>query len=396
MINRSNNLFVNYPFIPIIILTILVIDVLADSPNNKDFRNVVDLTLTMIVLGSFGCLYVFYRIYKQWILSKKNLAMIYKLPYYTACTDCLINLSFFINIMHTALYAQVWDEPLCKILSATNWGFITINLCFYGVIATITYLRICQEIYFDYGKYDYKIWAIVIAISLPLQLINIRNHGARRFWCSGKSGQITGPIILFSLISVVLVIICFCYVNVLNKIWHTRKRSKTTSPSNRSENGIESTILEKRAEIERRAARKIMSYILIFAIQWVPLGISLAARFLKSNDGTWVYFLASLGRSFGGIGNAIQFIINEGWIVQEPTEFDTPMPRSQETNNKSTQSINNSYSLTELNKVNTNNNNNNDDENYNLLSKNMKNAEQLEPIINIIDNNMNSEGSNQV
>jgi hypothetical protein len=82
-----------YLFMLIIILLSLFIDVnLAidnrlDSPNNiNNFHLVVDFSMTMIVLGLIGCVYVFYRVYKQWILSKKKLAMIYRLPFYTACT----------------------------------------------------------------------------------------------------------------------------------------------------------------------------------------------------------------------------------------------------------------------------------------------------------------------
>jgi hypothetical protein len=37
--------------------------------------------------------------------------------------------------MHTAINGQVWDEPVCKTISILNWAFITLNLCFYGVIA---------------------------------------------------------------------------------------------------------------------------------------------------------------------------------------------------------------------------------------------------------------------
>jgi hypothetical protein len=96
MINRSNKFFIKYPYISYIsyipiILLFHVNDVLADheklnsSANKSNFHNVVDLTLTMIVLGFIGCLYVFYRVYKQWILNKKRLVMIHKLPFYTAC-----------------------------------------------------------------------------------------------------------------------------------------------------------------------------------------------------------------------------------------------------------------------------------------------------------------------
>lgn len=98
MINSSSNkFFIKYPFISIIILLFLLfVDVILadddrlDSPDNlTDFHLVVDFSMTMIVLGLIGCIYVFYRVYGQWILSRKKLAMIYRLPFYTACTGTI-------------------------------------------------------------------------------------------------------------------------------------------------------------------------------------------------------------------------------------------------------------------------------------------------------------------
>lgn len=80
----------NFPFL--LILPLLFINVEADgdrldTPENiKNFHLIVGFSLTLIILGWFGCIYVFYRIYKQWLLSKKRLAMIYRLPFYSACS----------------------------------------------------------------------------------------------------------------------------------------------------------------------------------------------------------------------------------------------------------------------------------------------------------------------
>ena len=80
----------------IIILLLVSVDVifaikdrLDSSSNLNNFHLVVYFAMTMIALGLFGCVYVFYRVYKQWKLSKKKLAMIYRLPFYTACTGRL-------------------------------------------------------------------------------------------------------------------------------------------------------------------------------------------------------------------------------------------------------------------------------------------------------------------
>ncbi|PKY48394.1 hypothetical protein RhiirA4_445320 [Rhizophagus irregularis] len=392
MINRSNNkFFIKYPYIPIITLLFNVRDVIADheylnTPSNKvNFRSVVDLSLTMLALGFIGCFYVFYRIYKQWILNKKSLVMIHKLPYYTACIDMLLNANFLVNIMHTAIRGRVWDDPVCQLMSVFNWAFISINLCFYCVIAITTYLRICHEKYFDYGRYDYKLWLIVLITSTILQIINIPNHGGRKYWCAGKPGQVRSPMILFVMITSSLLIVCFCYMNILVRIINIQNPSiSALSKDSANENGIGNDVLEQRAEIERRAAKKILSYVVIFIMQWVPVQISAAARFFL-NDHTWVYLVTSIGRSFGGIGNAIQYVLNEGWVTRESTEYDTT--KSQETDNKSTSLNNDNYKLLELNN-NNNNNNNNNKKNNNISPKNTENTGITGPIINI-------EGSNQ-
>ncbi|CAB4445491.1 unnamed protein product [Rhizophagus irregularis] len=281
----------------------------------------------MIVFGLIGCVYVFYRIYKQWIYSKRKLAIIYRLPFYTACTDFLINCNFFVNMLHTAIYAQVWDDTPCKIIGALNWAFLTINLCFYAVIAVITYLRICREINFNYGKYDYKLWLIVIVGSIVIQLVNLQNNGKREYWCAAKSGQINSAIILFSTITIVLTIILFCYISILKKIHKTinflRLSLPSTNQDDRSNNRNESnanndridgiSALERYSEVEKRATKKILSYITMFILQWIPMSISQGAR-LVLNEEPWVYIMGTIGRSFGGIGNVIQFIINEGFI----------------------------------------------------------------------------------
>ncbi|CAG8574757.1 10144_t:CDS:2, partial [Rhizophagus irregularis] len=159
-------------------------------------------------------------------------------------------------MIHTAIYARVWDDAPCKVIGALNWAFLTINLCFYAVIAVITYLRVCREIYFHYGKYDYKLWVYVLTGSAALQVLNLQNNGKRDYWCAAKSGQINSAIILFSTIGIVLIVILFCYLSILRKI-------------------------HNHTEIERRAAKKILSYTAMFMLQWIPMLISQGARLVK-------------------------------------------------------------------------------------------------------------------
>lgn len=57
-----------------------------------------------------------------------------------------------------------------------------ITSSFFFTFRITTYLRICHEKYFDCGRYDCKLWLIVFIISMILQLINIPNHGGRKYW----------------------------------------------------------------------------------------------------------------------------------------------------------------------------------------------------------------------
>src|SRR4051794_39637892 len=94
--------YISIMYISIIILPMLFVNALAadaprlDTPNNLyNYHLVVNYTLTVLTLGLTGCLYVFYRIYKQWILNEKALTMIYKLPFYTAITGEVSGLNEF-------------------------------------------------------------------------------------------------------------------------------------------------------------------------------------------------------------------------------------------------------------------------------------------------------------
>ena len=47
------------------------------------------------------------------------------------------------------------------------------------------------------------------------------------------------------------------------------------------ERSVESDVLRKRTEVERRAGKKILSYILVFILQWIPVQIGLIGRTIK-------------------------------------------------------------------------------------------------------------------
>lgn len=112
---------INLPFL--LILSLSFDNVLAegdrlDTPDNiHNFRLVVGFSMALIMLGCLGCIYVFYRVYKQWILNKKRLVMIYKLPFYTAVIgkrllllSCIIN---YVNV-ESFLFSFLKIRPFNK------------------------------------------------------------------------------------------------------------------------------------------------------------------------------------------------------------------------------------------------------------------------------------------
>ncbi|CAG8774172.1 19300_t:CDS:2, partial [Gigaspora margarita] len=68
----------------------------------------------------------------------------------------------------------------------------------------------------------------------------------------------------------------------------------------------------KHKKIEPIVVRKIIGYVLIFVIQWTPSMIYVFCQTI-GYDEIWIYLVTDATINFGGIGNMIQYIINEGW-----------------------------------------------------------------------------------
>src|SRR5205823_10849444 len=101
-------------------------------------------------------------------------------------------------------------------------------------------------------------------------------------------------IILFSTITIVLTVILFCYICILKKIKlqtpifstsssgsQGSRRSNRSNQSNRNENGTNEvgiSLEQYHSEVERKAIKKILSYIAIFILQWIPMSVSQGAR----------------------------------------------------------------------------------------------------------------------
>ncbi|CAG8503845.1 18874_t:CDS:2 [Gigaspora rosea] len=254
-----------------------------DSPENiDDLKLVVIINFIMVFFNTIGCSYVFYRSWLQWKISSKSLSMIFRLPFYTAIAG--IDIVGILNVTHTAINARVWDQPIMT-----------------------TYLRVCRQFYFDLGKFDYKLWLVILAITAIFQLIAGPYYGARKYWCAAQANNIIIPIVCFTLISLIFLLVIFCYISILktllghamefqideNNIDEKDVKVKNNNPG--------SELARTRSRLEKRVSNKIISYVLVFILQWTPVQIFCAAKFFD------------VSINFGGLGNAIQYILNEGW-----------------------------------------------------------------------------------
>ncbi|CAG8573042.1 32393_t:CDS:2 [Gigaspora margarita] len=68
----------------------------------------------------------------------------------------------------------------------------------------------------------------------------------------------------------------------------------------------------KHKKIEPIVVRKIIGYVLIFIIQWTPSMIYVFCQTINYDE-MWIYLVTDITIHFGGIGNMMQYIINEGW-----------------------------------------------------------------------------------
>jgi len=98
-------------------------------------------------------------------------------------------------------------------------------------------------------------------------------------------------------------ITCFCYCRILQQINSADIESLATE--NR---------FNWRLNVERRATRKILGYVLIYVVQWGP-AVPYMLLLLLNQEPLWLYFICATAVNFGGIGNSILYVVNEGLFL---------------------------------------------------------------------------------
>ncbi|CAG8654651.1 17867_t:CDS:2 [Funneliformis caledonium] len=307
----------------------------TSSFSNIEFKIVVYFGMVMIILNGICTLYVLRRTLTRWIISKKSLPMALRVPFYISLSDFMLFSINFPNMLFPVIHGVPWSNSNCKIIGGITFFTISTNITLVGLLAFLTYLRICRKMIIDLGKYDYKAILFILFTSIVYTMISLPSYGSGKYWCyTNKTSNIL-PIVTLILNFGALAITLFSYSLTLREINsisfindHNREREKERerfeysnfnsntylnrnyvdgNTSNNNENV--SKIVKK---IEPIVVRKIIGYVLIFMLQWTPPMIYVVGQIIDY-DPLWVYLITDASVNMGGIGNMIQFIINEGW-----------------------------------------------------------------------------------
>ncbi|CAG8624513.1 19701_t:CDS:2 [Dentiscutata erythropus] len=274
----------------------------TDSPTNSPTKPPTDLYeddpagfLSVVIIGFIfaflalaGIFFVLNRIYYRWTHKHKSLSMALR--------------------VRLAIYHTSFSDQVCKSVAAVSVTFTLIHRLTIAGISIITYMRVCQQKICDTGRYDWKIFLPTTIISVILSIMSLPTYGSNIYWCAAKAETIMVPIFSIFLTFFVLSICLFCYVQTIRSIRDIKKQ-QSKIVENRARNSSYKAPIE---EVEIKVSVKVLGYILVYMIQWIP-AIPYDIYSLLGHTRPWVYCMVTVAVNMGSIGNAIFYVINEGW-----------------------------------------------------------------------------------
>ncbi|CAG8807034.1 32829_t:CDS:2, partial [Racocetra persica] len=213
---------------------------------------VIPFGMGLLFLSGLCTIYVIFRTLSRWKTIKRSLPMALRVPFYISLSGNVIITGF------PLFQGRPWPEDDCRLIGGVTFFLVSCNMILVGSLAMLTFLRICRKWYIDLGKCDYKLFAFLISLSFVLSMAGIPSFGSRQ---------------------------------------------KATRFD---------TATSKHKRVEPIVVRKIIGYVLIFIIQWTPSMIYVFGQIINYDE-MWIYLVTDATVNLGGIGNMIQYIINEGW-----------------------------------------------------------------------------------
>ncbi|KAG9289351.1 hypothetical protein G9A89_007912 [Geosiphon pyriformis] len=276
-----------------------------------------------IFLNAIGCSFVLFQTIKKWrARGLHTLPMCYRLPFYTACTDASMIVLLLFNLVYTNIHEHPWPDPACSYLAGALQITMNANFYLYGIIAVTTYLKVAREKEFEFGRYDWKMFAIIIVLDLITLMTKIDGGYGRlnNYWCSTINTTLLSAITSLFLMGTNFGTTLFCFLYILVILAKNRAELKEASVSVHGKT------------YDDRVTRKILSYVFVFLLQWIPVFTYVVAGLLKI-IGTWTYVFIIGGINFGGIGNALAYLMNERLLYKESNKVFTRWSQSTLTQN---------------------------------------------------------------
>ncbi|CAG8510414.1 25377_t:CDS:2 [Racocetra persica] len=237
----------------------------SDIRDHPGFYIIIPAGLIAGCMNGICSAYLIIRILCRWWVTDRSLSMAHRVPFYMSIA---------------AVNGQTLQGVGCKVAGGITFFFVAFNVTLVGSLSLTTYLRICRKLIINFGRYDYKLFSFIILISLTLTLIGVHDYGPNKFWCySAPTDPITPLVTLIS-----------------NKK-NIRQLGSDAVKFNR---------------IDLIVVRKIIGYILIFLIEWIPTIVYFIAQMVQY-DNIWIYTVAVVTINFGGLGNMILYIGHESW-----------------------------------------------------------------------------------
>ncbi|CAG8646514.1 4933_t:CDS:2 [Acaulospora morrowiae] len=265
---------------------------------------VLPLGVSLITLSCMCTSYVIIRTLIRWWITRRSLSMALRVPFYIAISDFVLVCTYLPNLVYSLIHGHPWPEAQCRIIGGFTFFFISCNMTLVGLLAFLTYLRICRRWYLDLGKYDYKLFSVILVSSLVFTIVGIPSFGTSKYWCFTNHNNAIMPIITLVLNFTILSVTLFSYTMTLRQI---------NSINFRRDNGNKfDTVATRSKQIEPIVIRKVIGYVLIFLLQWTPPMIYVFGQVINYDE-MWIYIVTDATINLGGVGNMIQYIINEGW-----------------------------------------------------------------------------------
>ncbi|CAG8526773.1 2108_t:CDS:2 [Cetraspora pellucida] len=200
---------------------------------------------------NFICMiYLLVRLLTRWWVTEKSLPMGY-----------------------TTIYGHTIEGVACKVVGGFSFFTVSTNVTLVGLLSLMTYLRVRRKYILDMGIYDYKLFVVLLTISLSLTLIGAQDYGPNKFWCYSSPTDPIRPLITIALIFLILFITLFCYVNTLMEVNIQQNMIRKFGSDNVTFSRVDIIVV-----------RKIIAYILIFLLEWAPTVVYFITQMFQNNQ----------------------------------------------------------------------------------------------------------------